>query len=138
MLMGHLTRDVELKFTQSNTAIANFGLAVSRKWKDNNGESKEEVLFVDCECWGKGGETLAKYVGKGKPLFIEGRLKLDQWEKDGKKHSKIKVVVENFQFVGGKDDAEKPVDSKPASKPVARPQRQAAAPQMGEDDIPFD
>ncbi len=102
MLMGNLTRDVEVRHTSGNQAVANIGLAVSRKWRSQDGELREETAFVDCEAWGKTAETLSKYVSKGRPLFVEGRLKLDQWEKDGQKHSKLKVVIEDFRFVDSK------------------------------------
>jgi single-strand DNA-binding protein len=98
-LMGNLTRDVELRHTTGNQAVAKIGLAVNRRYTAGDGEKREEVTFVDCEAWGKTAETMSKYLAKGRPVFIEGRLKLDQWEKDGQKHSKLKVVVENFQFV---------------------------------------
>lgn len=144
-LMGHLTRDVELRSAGSST-VGNIGLAVSRKWKDASGEQKEETCFVDCEAWGKTAETLAKYVAKGHPIYLEGRLKLDQWEdKDGGKRSKIKVVVEQFQFLKGKDAGEAAEQDRPAARPVSksasRPAPRASTAQhnpMGEDDIPFD
>jgi len=101
LLMGNLTRDIELRHTASNTAIASFGLAVNRKFRTQSGENREEVMFVDCDAWGRTAEVMSQYLGKGKPVFIEGRLRLDQWEdkNDGSKRSKLKVVVENFQFV---------------------------------------
>lgn len=101
MLMGNLTRDVEVRHTGSNTAVGNFGLAVNRKYKTKDGDQKEEVTFVDCEAWGRTAEVMGQYLAKGRPVLIEGRLKLDEWEdkKDGSKRSKLRVVVENFQFV---------------------------------------
>ncbi len=101
MLMGNLTRDVEIRHTPSNTAVGNFGLAVNRKYKTQSGEQREEVTFVDCEAWGRTAEVMAQYLGRGRPVFIEGRLKLDQWEdkNGGGKRSKLSVVVENFQFI---------------------------------------
>jgi single-strand DNA-binding protein len=106
LLMGNLTRDVELRHTSGNQPVANIGLAVNRRWRTPEGEQREEVTFVDCEAWGKTAETLSKYVSKGRPLFIEGRLKLDQWEKDGQKFSKLKVVVDGFQFIDSKPGGE--------------------------------
>ena len=102
MLMGNLTRDVEIRHTPSNTAVGNFGLAVNRKYKTQSGEQREEVTFVDCEAWGRTAEVMAQYLSRGRPVFIEGRLKLDQWEdkNGGGKRSKLSVVVENFQFLG--------------------------------------
>lgn len=128
ILAGHLTRDVELKFLESGTALGNFGLAVNHNFTTKSGEKKQEVCFVDCECWGKGAEILEKYTGKGKPLLIDGRLKLDQWTKDGQRRSKLKVVVDTFQF-GEKGD-------KPASAPSSAPSS-ARRDDIAEDDIPF-
>ena len=101
MLMGNLTRDVEIRHTSGNTAVGNFGIAVNRKFKTQSGEQREEVTFVDCEAWGRTAEVMAQYLGRGRAVFIEGRLKLDQWEdkNGGGKRSKLSVVVENFQFV---------------------------------------
>jgi len=105
-LMGNLTRDVELRHTSGNNAVANLGLAVNRRYTTAEGERREEVTFVDCEAWGKTAETLSKYLSKGRPVFIEGRLKLDSWEKDGQKFSKLRVVVEGFQFIDSRPGAE--------------------------------
>jgi len=101
MLMGNLTRDVEIRHTSGNTAIGKFGLAVNRKFKTQSGEQREEVTFVDCEAWGRTAEVIAQYLSRGSPIFIEGRLKLDQWEdkNGGGKRSKHLIVVENFQFI---------------------------------------
>lgn len=99
-LMGNLTRDVELRHTSSNMAIGKFGIAVNRRFKTQSGEQREEVTFVDCDVFGRTAEVMSQYLHKGRPVFIEGRLKLDQWEaKDGTKRSRLLVVVENFQFV---------------------------------------
>lgn len=102
MLIGNLTRDPELRVTPKGTAICQFSLAVNRKYKGADGNDAEEVVFVDLEAWGKTGETISKYCTKGKPLFVEGRLKLDQWEDKTtkEKRSRMKVVVEQFQFLG--------------------------------------
>ena len=102
MLMGNLTRDIELKvLPQGNQTVGNFGIAMNRKFKSTSGEEREEVTFVDCEAWGRTAEIMKQYLSKGRPVFIEGRLKLDQWEdKEGKKQSRLRVVVENFQFIG--------------------------------------
>ena len=98
---GRLTRNVELSFLPNQTAVAKFGIACSEKYKD-----KETVCFLDCVCFGKSGEALAKYFTKGKPIEIVGKEKTDQWEKDGKKHSKQVVNVSDWGFVP-KDNAEK-------------------------------
>jgi single-strand DNA-binding protein len=104
LLMGNLTRDPEVKHTSSNQALVNFGLAVNRKFKTSSGEFREEVTFVDCEAWGYTAENIGKFFAKGRPIFVEGRLKLDTWEdrNDGSKKSKLRVVVDNFQFVDSK------------------------------------
>ena len=105
-LMGNLTRDVELRAIQGGQNVAKIGLAINRTWMSQDNEKREEVTFVDCEAWGKTAEILHKYLAKGRPVFIEGRLKLDSWEdKEGKKQSKLKVVVEGFQFVDSKPGA---------------------------------
>jgi len=99
-LMGNLTRDIELRQVGADQSVANIGLAVNRRYRTKDGENREEVTFVDCEAWGRTAQVMSQYLSKGKPVFIEGRLKLDQWQdKDGGNRSKIKVVVENFQFI---------------------------------------
>ncbi len=99
-LMGNLTRDIELRHFAGDQAVANIGLAVNRRFRTKDGENREETTFVDCEAWGRTAETMSKFLSKGRPVFVEGRLKLDQWQdKDGGNRSKLKVVVENFQFV---------------------------------------
>src|SRR5215213_8677844 len=105
ILMGNLTRDPQLKFLPSQTAVAEFGVACNRKFTTQSGEQREEVTFVDCTAFGKTAENINKYFTKGKPIFIEGRLKYDQWEdkQGGGKRSKLTVHVNNFQFIGGRD-----------------------------------
>src|SRR5690242_11571750 len=102
MLIGNLTRDPQTKQLPSNTTLVEFGLAMSRRFKTQNGEEKEEVCFVDCTAFGKQADVIAQYCTKGKPIFIEGRLKYDTWDdrNGGGKRSKLSVVVENFQFLG--------------------------------------
>ena len=139
LLMGRLTRDVELKFTPSNMAVANIGLAVGRRYKTKDGEQREETTFVDCEAWSRTAELMNQYLSKGRPVFIEGRLKLDQWQdKDGSNRSKMKVVIENFQFIdsrpggndggGGQSKAPATAGATASGGPVHEP--------IGEDDIP--
>ena len=100
-LMGNLTRDPELRMTPKGSAICQLGLAINRKWKDDTGAEREEVTFVDVDAFGRQAETICKYVKKGRPLFVEGRLKLDQWDDktSGEKKSKLKIVLESFQFI---------------------------------------
>jgi len=101
ILIGNLTRDPEVRFASGNNAICKFGLAVSRNYTTKDGEKREDTTFVDIDAFGKVGEILGKYLSKGRPVMIEGRLQLDTWEsKEGEKRSKLKVVCENFQFLG--------------------------------------
>lgn len=104
-LMGNLTRDPELRVTPKGTPICQFGLAVNRQFKDDSGQTRDETTFVDIEAWGRQGETISKYCTKGRPLFVEGRLKLDTWDDKttGQKRSKMRIVLENFQFLGGRE-----------------------------------
>lgn len=109
ILMGNLTRDPELRhLPNSNTAVCTLGLAVNRRFRTADGENREETTFVDCEAFGRTAEVLSEYLTKGRPVLIEGRLRLDQWEdKDGGgNRSKLKVIVEGFQFVDSKGDSE--------------------------------
>jgi single-strand DNA-binding protein len=101
-LIGNLTRDPELRVTPKGTAICQFGLAVNRQFKDESGQTRDETTFVDIEAWGKQGELVSKYLTKGSPAMVEGRLKLDQWEdkQSGQKRSKLKIVLDNVQFLG--------------------------------------
>jgi len=102
LLIGNLTRDPELRYTPGGTAVADFGMAVNRNWTSQGGEKREETLFVDLEAWARTAEVISEYCKKGSPLFVEGRLKLDQWEgRDGQKRSKLRVVVERSQFLSG-------------------------------------
>jgi len=136
LLIGNLTRDPELRMTQGGQAICKFGIAINRTFTGQDGQKKEEVTFVDVDCFGKTAENVGKYFTKGKPIFVEGRLKLDTWEKDGQKKSKIGVVLENFQFFGGKDDGEGRQTSAPAASrpaPTPPPRNDFA----GDTDIPF-
>ena len=105
MLMGNLTRDPEIKYTPKGTAIANFGIAVNRTYTPEGGEKREEVTFIDLEAFGRTAEIIGEYFKKGRPIFIEGRLKLDQWDDktSGKKMSKLRVVVDTFEFLGSRE-----------------------------------
>ena len=104
ILMGNLTRDVELRHTQGGMAIAKFGMAVNRRTTSQSGEQRESTCFVDLTAFGKTAELLNQYVRKGSPLFVEGRLEYSTWEsQDGGKRSKLEVIVENFQFMGGRE-----------------------------------
>jgi single-strand DNA-binding protein len=106
-LIGNLTRDPELRVTPKGTAICQFGIAVNRQFKDESGATRDETTFVDIEAWGKQGELVSKYLSKGSLAMVEGRLKLDQWEDktSGQKRSKIKVVLDNVQFLSSRGGA---------------------------------
>ena len=100
ILGGRLSRDPQLSYTPNQTAVVDFGMAINRKWNSKDGQSREEVCFVDCVGFGKIAENINKYFSKGQPIFIEGRLTLDQWDaQDGTKRSKHKVSIQGFQFV---------------------------------------
>jgi single-strand DNA-binding protein len=106
ILSGNLTRDVELRHTQGNKAVANLGLAVNNTYKAADGTVKEDTAFVDCEAWGNTAEAMAKFLSKGRPVAIEGRLRMDTWQdkESGQNRSKLKVVIERFHFMDKKPD----------------------------------
>jgi single-strand DNA-binding protein len=160
ILIGNLTRDPQLKYLPSQTAVVEFGLATNRKFKAANGEDREEVCFVDCSAFGRTAEVINQYCQKGRPIYIEGRLKFDSWEdkQGGGKRNKLTVVIENFQFLGGReggggapgqDSGGGEDQARPASRPPQRnapPPQAARAPQeppfgdeqhINESDIPF-
>jgi single-strand DNA-binding protein len=148
ILAGNLTRDPELRYTPKGTAVAKIGLAVSRNWTNEAGEKKEEVSFIDIEAWGRQGEVLAQYMKKGRPLLVEGRLKLDSWEDKNTKQkvSKLKVVLESFSFIDSNRGEGGGAPEAPGASSSARPAAAAAAP-LAEpvegdgppesDDVPF-
>ncbi|MCH2036224.1 MAG: single-stranded DNA-binding protein [Puniceicoccaceae bacterium] len=112
ILMGNLTRDPEMRVTPNGHSICKLGLAVSRTFSTRDGERREETAFVDIDAFGKQAEVIAKYMRKGRPIMVEGRLKLDQWESnEGQKRSKLGVVLENFQFLGSRDDNQEGYES---------------------------
>lgn len=106
MLIGRLSRDPQLRYLPSQSAVCDFGFAVGRKFKTANGEQKEETCFIDCTVFGKGAEVFNQYMAKGRQCYLEGRLRLDQWDDKttGQKRSKLTVVVEDFQFLGTKGE----------------------------------
>lgn len=110
ILMGNLTRDVQVKYTTSGTPVTEVGLAVNDRRKNSQGEWVDEVTFVDVTFWGRTAEVAGQYLSKGSPVFIEGRLKLDSWEKDGQKNYKLRVVCERMQLLssGGQRPASPP------------------------------
>lgn len=132
ILLGNLTRDPEMK-NLSSSSITDFSIAVNRKFKKGDGSDGEEVAFIDCKAWGKTGETITKFFGKGKPILVEGRMTQDQWkDKDtGANRSKLVVTVESFSFVGGEKR-----EDKPATQSYNRPAQNHGNP-LDESDIPF-
>lgn len=121
LLIGNLTRDPELRYTPQGTAVANLGLAVSRKFKDKNQEWKDEVCFITVVVWDKQAEACNQYLHKGSPIFVEGRLQFRSWEdKTGAKRNVIEVRAERVQFLGGKPAAKEATIQEP-------PQQQTAA-----------
>ncbi|MGC9940752.1 MAG: single-stranded DNA-binding protein [Verrucomicrobiota bacterium] len=147
VLVGNLTRDPELRYTPKGTAIAKIGLAVNRVWTNEAGEKKEEVTFVDVDVFGRTAENVGQYMRKGRPILIEGRLKLDQWDdkQTGQKKSRLGVIAENVQFLGsaqgggegggGAPAPRSPRPSAAASAPVAEPVEGDGPPES--DDVPF-
>jgi single-strand DNA-binding protein len=145
IIAGNLTRDPELRYTPKGTAVARITLAVNRTWKNESGENKEEVSFVDVDVWGRQAEVIGQYMKKGRPLLVEGRLKQDSWEDKNtkQKQTKLKVVLESFSFIDanrGSEGGEAP--SSPRPRPAASA-ASASAPEAGDsepphdDDVPF-
>ncbi len=132
ILVGNLTRDPEIRYLQSGMAVMDIGLAVNDRRKNANGEWIEEVTFVDVVLWGRTAEVAGEYLGKGSPVLIEGRLKLDRWEsKDGQKQSKMRVVCERMQMLGSKGEGRG--QGAPAGKPAARQDSEYSQPAPPED-----
>lgn len=144
IIAGNLTRDPELRYTPNGKAIAKFALAVNRNWTSETGEKKEEVTFIDIDAFGRQAEVISQFMKKGRPLLVEGRLKLDQWDdkQTGQKRSRLGVVLESFSFLdsgrtggeGGESDA--PRAPRPAPVRPATPPTDDSAP-PSEDDVPF-
>lgn len=144
-LIGNLTRDPEIKYTPKGTAVCDISLAINRTWKDGD-TKKEETTFVDITLWGRVAEVAGEYCRKGNPLYVEGRLAVESWDdkETGKKRSKMKVIGENIQLLGGKRDSEGQAGSQEETRPVgsrrapsAPAQRTAAPSPIEGDDIPF-
>lgn len=145
VLVGNLTRDPELRYTPKGTAIAKIGLAVNRTWRNEAGETKEEVTFIDVDIFGRTAENVGQYMRKGSPILIEGRLKLDTWDdkQSGQKRSKLGVVAETVQFLGGSRGGEGGGAEVSRPRPAAKPSSPAAEapdadmPPPEDDDVPF-
>jgi single-strand DNA-binding protein len=135
ILMGNLTRDPELRYTPNGSAVASFSIAVNRRYKTDN-ENREETSFFDIVFFGKRAETIAEYMKKGRPLLVEGRLQQRRWETDeGQKRSKVEVVGENFQFMGGRDQDNQRPSSSGATAAAAGGGDDP--PEFDDSDIPF-
>jgi single-strand DNA-binding protein len=145
ILAGNLTRDPEMRYTPKGTAVAKFGLAINRTWKNETGETQNEVTFVDVDAFGRQAEVICQYMKKGRPFLMEGRLKLDQWEDKNthQKQSKLRVVLESFSFIDSKPaDASASTQgsgTRTAAAPVAPASEpaEAEAPPQEQDDVPF-
>lgn len=139
IMIGNLTRDPEVKYTQSGTAVAKMGIAVNRQYKGPDGEYKKEVQFFNVVAWGKTAENCAKYLTKGKPLYVEGRLQNRQWEQDGQKRTATEIVADMVQFLGsagGTGGGDRPAGSPPPQEPAAPSEPDQTT--FGSDaDIPF-
>jgi single-strand DNA-binding protein len=144
ILLGNLTRDPELRYTPTGLAVTDIGLAVNDRRKGQNGEWLDEVTFVDITLWGRTAEVVSEYCSKGKPLLVEGRLKLDSWETEGQKKSKLKVIGEKVQLLGSKESSGG--DGGSAYRQPVAPQRSQQPVSSGydsydqtppEDDVPF-
>jgi len=127
ILMGNLTRDPETRTTPNGQSVTNFSLAVNRTWKGADGSNQEAVSYIDCVAWGKPGEIIAQYLGKGRAVLVSGRLDQRSWEdkETGGKRSKVEVVVEDFNFVGdgpGGGDNSRPANSSNSSSRNSEPE----------------
>ncbi len=139
MIAGNLTRDVQVKFINDERAVANFGIAVNRKFKQGD-ELKEEVTYVDIECWGRTAELCGQYLAKGRPVYIDGRLKLDTWDDKttGQKRSKLTVVADNVQFLGsGRPKGDDETQSLPPTAAAAAAREKAQGGGAGDEMPPF-
>lgn len=141
ILAGHLTRDPELRSIGNDKVVVHFSLAINRRFKSADGEIKEESTFVDCEAWGRTAELIGQYLAKGSAAYVEGRLKLDNWQdKEGKNRQRLKVVVDNVQFVGppkAKSGAPAGATDRGEALAAGVPARIPGRPAIGQDEPPF-
>jgi single-strand DNA-binding protein len=134
VLMGNLTRDPELRSTNSGQSVCNFSLALNRSYKDSNGEWQEATDYIDVIAWGPLGERVQQYVTKGRPVLVSGRLQNRTWEQDGQKRSKVEVVAQDVTFLGGRGEGGQ--DSAPASEaPKAQPKKDVAIQDISDEPI---
>ena len=136
LLIGNLTRDPELRYTPSGTAVADLSLAVNRRYTTASGEKKEDTCFVDVTLWARRAEVASQYLKKGSPVFVEGRLHLDKWENnEGQKRSKLKIVAENFQFVGSSSGSKEKEDMDSDMGPRGGEEEESSS--TAGDNVPF-
>jgi single-strand DNA-binding protein len=137
LLIGNLTRQPELRYTPSGTAVADMRLAVNRNYTTQTGEKREETCFLTVVVWGKQAESCREYLDKGSPVFVEGRLQTRDWEgKDGQKRTATEVVAERVQFMGG--GRGRPGGATPAAVPATGDSLgEDGSQQHGDDDVPF-
>ena len=139
ILLGNLRRDPETRVTSNGVTICKLGLATSRVYVTKDGERREDTTFVDIDAFGKQAEVITKYMRKGRPLMVEGRLKLDQWESpEGQKRSKLGVILENFQFVGGRDEEDSSSKAYEQNSPPKREKNSMPDSGVSSDDDSFD
>jgi single-strand DNA-binding protein len=139
ILMGNLTRDPELRYTPSGTAVADFGLAINRRRRNASGERRDETCFVDVTAWGRQAEVVNEYLSKGSPIFLEGRLQLDEWtSSDGQRRSKLKVVLEGFQFISPRGSSRDEGSRPRQPQGERRPSSSSDEDHGGDDEPPFD
>lgn len=131
MLMGNLTRDPEVRYTPKGSAVGDLSIAINRVYRTDDGQNREEVCYVDIVVWGRQAETCKEYLQKGRPIFVEGRLQLDQWESNGEKKSKLRVVAERIQFLGGQGGGQGGGGQGGQQGGYSRPARQSSGGQGG-------
>ncbi len=143
-LIGNLTRDPEVRYLPSGAAVGDLRLAANRKYKTQQGEEREETCFVNVSVWGRQAETCGQYLGKGSAVLVEGRLRFEEWEKDGQKNSRISVTAERVQFMsaprGGAEYGDAPSGRSAGATPAASDGTGAPAPaadRVDDDDLPF-
>jgi len=139
MLMGNLTHNPEIRYTPSGTAVADLRMAMNESYKNKAGETVESTCYVDVVVWGRQAETSSEYLHKGSPVFVEGRLQLDQWEnQQGEKRSKLRVRADRVQFLSSPGQKKTEFSSAPAQQAPAQPAAEPPAPEtMDDDDVPF-
>jgi single-strand DNA-binding protein len=137
IIKGNLTRDPEMRYTPKGTAIASFGIAVNEVWKNEAGEKMEKVHFFDIDCWGRMAENVAQYFYKGKPILVTGKLQLNSWDdkETGQKKSKVKIVMERFDFCGDTKAGDQRSAGGTGAQPSANYDGGDADPKT--DDVPF-